>query len=261
MLKNNIKLTIVSLTHYYKLICRSLLFLAGIIMYILSKTTYLENHVFAFEYDYLILGVIWVFFVIEMFLRLFPSKTESIGCQKQFKHTFIEKEDTNIISMKTRPISTFICFMAWVTLNGIIGLLYFFNVIDAEILYLIALAYSVCDMICILFFCPFQTWFLKNKCCATCRIYNWDYLMMVTPLIFVPNIFTYSLIVIALIVLLRWEITYKLHPNRFIEGKNAALDCVNCNEKLCTHKKQLQSFLKKRREKIQKKINKLMKKN
>ena len=116
---------------------------------------------------------------------------------------------------------------------------------DKGILILIAIAYSVCDIICILFFCPFQTWFMKNRCCATCRIYNWDFAMMFTPFIFIPNWYTYSLLGCALILLLRWEITYKLHPERFSVSTNGCLDCSKCKEKLCQHKKQLRGFLKK----------------
>ena len=36
-------------------------------------------------------------------------------------------------------------------------------------------------VICILFYCPFQMWFLKNRCCVNCRIYNWDYAFLFTP--------------------------------------------------------------------------------
>ena len=95
-------------------------------------------------------------------------------------------------------------------------------------------------MICILFFCPFQTWFMKNRCCAVCRIYNWDFAMMFTPYLFIPNGYTWSLLGMSLLLLIRWEITVHRHPERFAENTNAALSCKNCEEKLCHHKKQLQ---------------------
>ena len=44
-------------------------------------------------------------------------------------------------------------------------------------------------------------------------------------------------------ILIRWEITYKRHPERFSSSTNANLNCSNCKEKLCKHKKQLQGFL------------------
>ena len=85
---------------------------------------------------------------------------------------------------------------------------------------------------------------MKNKCCTTCRIYNWDYAMMATPLVFVPTWYTWSLLACALALLIRWEITVRRHPEWFSEQTNCALDCRQCEEKLCHHKKQLRRFLK-----------------
>ena len=97
-------------------------------------------------------------------------------------------------------------------------------------------------MICILFFCPFQTWILKNRCCGVCRIYNWDYAMMFTPFVFIPNAYTWSLLAMSLVLLSRWDITLHMHPEWFSDRTNANAQCRNCKEKLCQHKKQLKSF-------------------
>ena len=43
----------------------------------------------------------------------------------------------------------------------------------------------------------------------------------------------------SLILMLRWEITFFLHPERFSPVTNGYLHCKNCSEKLCTHKRQL----------------------
>jgi hypothetical protein len=118
------------------------------------------------------------------------------------------------------------------------------GIFDEGIMLLLSSAYSVCDMVCILFFCPFQTWFLKNKCCATCRIYNWDYAMMFTPLFFVAKPYTWGLLGLSVALLVRWEVTFYRHPERFCETTNEYLRCANCSEKLCSHKKQLQSLWK-----------------
>ena len=68
---------------------------------------------------------------------------------------------------------------------------------------------------------------------------------MFTPLVFVKNIYSWTLLGAALVLLVRWEITVHKHPERFMEMTNKALSCANCEEKLCHHKKQLQVFLKK----------------
>ncbi len=249
------KISDISYLHYIKLICRSLLFCVALVIYIVNKIRGAEGLFLGIEDKPIILTVIWVVFVVEMILRFFPAEVESMGCQKQFERNFMPTEDC--VPEKTSWIRTFISAAAWILLNGVIGLLYFLGVYDAGVLVLIALAFSVCDMICILFFCPFQTWILKNKCCTTCRIYNWDYAMMFTPLVFICNSFTITLVALSVLLLIKWEVVYKIHPERYAENTNDALACKNCKEKLCQHKKQLQSFLKKQKEALKKNAEKI----
>ena len=232
-----ISLSKISILHYVKLVMRSALFVAVFITYIFNKTDIITKHG-------IIPTIMWCFFIVEMLLRFFPSKLESMGCQKQFKRNY-EPIGENITPINMSWKRTALVAFVWFLLNVLIGALYFVGWIDEGILFLIAIAYSVCDIICILFFCPFQTWFMKNRCCTTCRIYNWDFAMMFTPLVFMPSIYNYTLLGGALALLVRWEITYKLHPERFSTATNKCLDCSNCQEKLCSHKKQLRGFLKK----------------
>ena len=236
-MKASIHLSKISVKHYLKLLTRSLLFLAVLVFYILDRADVLKN------FKPIPIAV-WILFVVEIIFRFFPSRFESLGCQKQFKRNYQSKGDDVKPTNQPARVTALVAFL-WLALNAAIGALYLFGVIDQGILILVALAFSVCDIICILFFCPFQTWFMKNRCCATCRIYNWDFAMMFTPLVFIPDIYTYSLLGCALILLLRWEITYKLHPERFSVSTNGCLDCSKCKEKLCQHKKQLRGFLKK----------------
>ena len=190
----------------------------------------------------LIVIVTWTVFVFEMVLRFFPSRYESPGCQKQFARNYIKSGETRI-TIPDNNASVLVALI-WIVFNGIFGALYMTGVLDEGIMLLLCAAYSVCDMICILFFCPFQTWFLKNKCCVACRIYNWDYAMMFTPLFFVRKAYTWSLLALSVALLVRWEITFYRHPERFSEQTNEYLRCANCTEKLCAHKKQLQSLWK-----------------
>ena len=231
------KLSKISTLHYGKLILRSLLFLAVLLAYILDRTDILTYHA-------IIPMIGWISFVIEMLFRFFPSRLESMGCQKQFERNY-EPISPDAVPVKLSRRRTVRVVLAWLALNAVVGALYFAGLLDRGILILIAIAYSVCDIICILFFCPFQTWLMKNRCCTTCRIYNWDFAMMFTPLVFIPSLYTYSLLGCALILLAKWEITYLRHPERFSWATNKCLDCSRCEEKLCSHKKQLQGFLKK----------------
>ena len=233
------------LLHHVKLGFRAVLFLSALTVYIINRIKGTGEIFGGFEKNSLLLGAIWFVFFIEMLLRLFPSNAESMGCQKQFAKNYIKKPEAELCPRLESWKTTFAVATAWILLNGLIGVAYLLGLLDAGIMLLVALFYSVCDIICILYFCPFQTWFMKNKCCATCRIYNWDYAMMFTSLVFVPNAYAWSLLLIALVILLKWEMTVRKFPERFLEEANASLSCAVCQEKLCRHKKQLQGFLRK----------------
>lgn len=207
-----------------------------------------------------ILFAVWLIFVVEMIFRSFPSKFESMGCQKQFKRNYKPTDKGNVTVGRKSDKSIVVVAILWILLNGIIGVLYYMGVFDKGILVLISLAFSVCDMICILFFCPFQTWIMKNKCCTSCRIYNWDYAMMFTPMIFITDFFAQSLWIFAVILLLRWEITAHIHPEYFSESENSCLSCTECKEKLCHHKKQLLHFLNVNKKRLHVKGNDLLQK-
>ena len=256
-MKRKKKISIVSTLHYIRLVYRSALFVLLLISYIryrvFSGTPVIEN----VERLPVILYVTWAVFVVEMILRFFPSGYESPGCQKQFARNYVKSGETQIDIPDNN--ATVLVALLWIVFNGIFGALHMEGVLDDGIMILLCGAYSICDIICILFFCPFQTWFMKNKCCSTCRIYNWDYAMMFTPLFFVRKGYTWSLLALSVALLIRWEITFYLHPERFSEKTNDYLRCGNCSEKLCAHKTQLKSLWKQIEEYSTERIRRLKK--
>ena len=236
------KFSVVSIFHFVRLVYRSLLFLALLTAYILFRIRNGGEFVSGLEHRSALIIVTWSLFTFEMVLRFFPSQYESPGCQKQFAQNYVKSGETQIVIQDNN--ATVLIAMIWIVFNGAIGLLRMLEILDDGIMILLCSAYSVCDMICILFFCPFQTWFMKNKCCCTCRIYNWDYAMMFTPLFFVRNRYAWSLLILSVLLLIRWEITFYRHPEWFSERTNLYLECRNCSEKLCRHKKQLRTLWK-----------------
>ena len=231
------RLTAISTLHYIRLVYRSALFLAFAGFYVASLLTGRGNIKDMLDQHPVLLGVIWTVFTVEMVQRFFPSRFESPGCQKQFARNYIKTGKTEIVVEDNNAVM--LVALVWISFNGIFGALHMAGILDDGFMILLCCAYSVCDMICILFFCPFQTWFLKNKCCSTCRIYNWDYAMMFTPLFFVRKSYTWSLLALSIALMARWEITFYRYPERFSERTNGYLGCGNCTEKLCTHKVQL----------------------
>ena len=241
--KRRARLTPVSMYHYFRLVYRAILFLAVLVFYIryrLNKGIQGEQITDLLESRPVVLGILWLVFTVEMILRFFPSKLESPGSQKQFAKNYIRTGQTNIEIQDNN--GTMLVALIWICFNAVFGALYMSGVFDDGTMILISCAYSVCDMICILFFCPFQSWFMKNKCCSSCRIYNWDYAMIFPPLFFVRKAYSWTLLIMSLILMLRWEITFYLHPERFSPVTNGSLHCKNCTEKLCAHKRQLHSL-------------------
>ena len=224
--------------HYLKLLGRGFMFLLAVLLYVLGKINCggmfsgFENTVLPLIYT--------AIFSLEILLRFFPSGLESMGCQKHFRQNFRSRGDYDRKQLRRRSLKTIspVLFF-WLILNGAIFVLYFKGLIDWGMLILVSLAYSICDMICILFFCPFQSWMMMNKCCGSCRIYNWDFIMMFTPLIFFRHPLAYVLVGLSTLLLLRWELGAYFTPERYFEDTNACLSCANCTEHLCHHKKQL----------------------
>ena len=194
-MKNNRRISIVSTWHYIRLVYRSVLFVLLLISYIRYKLFSGAPVIERVERIPTVIYVTWLVFVVEMIMRFFPSQYESPGCQKQFARNYIKSGSTEIVIADNN--STVLIALIWIVFNGIFGALNMAGVLDDGVMVLLCSVYSICDIICILFFCPFQTWFMKNKCCSTCRIYNWDYAMMFMPLFFIRKTYTWSLLALS----------------------------------------------------------------
>ena len=130
-----------------------------------------------------------------------------------------------------KALFTFVLYFGALT---IIGLLYLsYNFLEDIYIYLLFLLINISDYFCILIWCPYKSIILKNSCCYTCRITNWDYLMKSYILIFVPNFFTLTLVILGILLFLVWEYNHHVYPERFYPISNDSLRCNNCNESLC----------------------------
>jgi len=183
--------------------------------------------------------VIWIVWIIDMILQLIPVKDRiPLGSQKLFKQRFKPIRDKiNYQALKDYVVSTtkaaYKIFIIWVAFLAVLGILYYSNIIGNSGLFIISVLFYVCDLICVLIWCPFRL-IMKNKCCTTCRIFNWDHLMMFTPMLFVVGVYSYSLLLMAFAVWLVWELCVMMYPERFWEITNTALRCSECTDKLCT---------------------------
>ena len=190
-------------------------------------------------------NLLWVILLASFALQLSPRSRVSRGCLKQFPQNFDRIEnavDGFLMHTKLKKLNLGATRVAiiWEIPNMAFAVLYYTGVFDVPEMLLITVLYYLCDVICIVFYCPFQRLFMKNKCCVTCRIFAWGTIMTVTPLIFIPSFYSWSLVALAIVCTAIWEITYRRHPERFCEETNAFLTCASCTDRLCLVKRALE---------------------
>ena len=185
------------------------------------------------------LHLLWGIWIIDTLLQVIPIRNRlPVGSQKLFARRFRPIHDKiNRQALRSYVISTtkaaYLVFILWCLLLSVIGFLYFNGIIGKTGLFMISVVFYVCDLICVLIWCPFRL-IMGNRCCTTCRIFNWDHLMMFSPLIFMGGFYGMSLVVVAFLAWLVWELCVMIYPERFWEKTNAALKCSECTDKLCT---------------------------
>ena len=185
------------------------------------------------------LHLLWLVWVADMFLQIVPIKNKvPLGSQKLFASRFRPiREKINHEALRRYVISTtraaYKVFLLWCLLIAVIGVLYSQGLFGKTGLFMISVFFYVCDLICVLIWCPFRL-MMRTRCCTTCRIFNWDHLMMFSPLIYMGGFFAISLVLMSLAAWLVWELCIMMYPERFWPNSNAALKCSQCTDKLCT---------------------------
>lgn len=222
-----------------RLVGRVLIFIAAVLLIIAAPEQFDILNGMNFFKEFSLLHLLWIVWLFDMLWQVIPAKNEiSLGSQKHFPAKFRPiAEKINPEALKRYIVSTtkaaYRVLILWVLLTAAIGVLHFCGIIDKAGLLLVTIFFYVCDLICVLIWCPFRL-MMKTRCCTTCRIFNWDHLMMFSPMIFVKSFYSLSLFIMSLIVWLVWEFCVLMHPERFWEKTNDALRCTSCTDKLCT---------------------------
>ncbi|MCD7947820.1 MAG: hypothetical protein LUG13_05920 [Oscillospiraceae bacterium] len=182
----------------------------------------------------LFLAVIWLFLFFSILLRLIPNPTSAIGARKQFARYYKPAPQADGKGPPPLHRGVLLSAAAWIVLNVIVLLAArSTDLLSPATVLLLVLLYAVCDMVCILFFCPFQLLFLRNRCCSVCRIYNWDCMMLCTPFLLYLNIYSLPLVLLAELLLVLWERAVFRNPQYFSDKTNTALRCANCTDRFC----------------------------
>ncbi|MBR4972579.1 MAG: hypothetical protein IKY59_06390 [Oscillospiraceae bacterium] len=222
-----------------RLVCRCLVLVACAMAAIAHSEMFAILDGFAFFKGFSWLHLLWFVWVVDMALQIIPIKNQvPLGSQKLWANRFRPiTEKINYESLRSYIISTtkaaYKVFLLWCALIAVIGILYRLEILGKIGLFMITVVFYVCDLICVLIWCPFRL-IMKNRCCTTCRIFNWDHLMMFSPLIFMGGFYAASLVVLAFLAWLVWELCVMMYPERFWDRSNVALKCSECTDKLCT---------------------------
>lgn len=225
--------------YFVRLVGRIIVFLLTALLLVCNPEEFELVLGFNFFKRFSVLHILWGIWVWDMVLQLLPVRAHiSIGSQKIFSSLFkpikekIHKENLKKYIRDTTR-AAYKVMILWVIVNVVIAVLYWQGIISVGTLVLISVFFYVCDLICVLIWCPFRL-IMGNKCCTTCRIFNWDHLMMFAPFATVLGFFTTSLFLFSFMIWLIWEICVFTYPERFWENSNMALKCSECTDKLCT---------------------------
>lgn len=222
------------------------LFRLGIFLLILVAYFYDKEHLIHLATQPIRRGVnflhlLWLYFMVMMLSHIFPTRARSFAGRKAKGEDYVPIPDYSELEMlrfvQDQNRKAWMIMLVWLSGNAVVGILYLLGWISASGLILLSVFFFLSDYICILFFCPFQSAIMKNRCCINCRIYDWGHFMMFTPMLFIPNFFSWSLFFTACVELIRWELLYAKYPERFWHGSNQMLQCDRCNEKICQLKR------------------------
>ncbi len=239
MNKEKVQTTKIRKQYIFRFVVRVAILIACVVAFIGMPKVFDVLRGWNFFRVFSLLHILWGIWMFGMICQLVPIKEHiPLGSQKHFFDRFRPiKEKINYQGLRNYVVSTtksaYKVFILWIALILAIGFFYRFGILNDSMIFMISVLFYVCDLICVLFWCPFRL-IMKNKCCTTCRIFNWDHLMMFSPMIYIDGFFSCSLFITSIAVWMVWELFFMMYPERFWEHSNDALKCSECTDKLCT---------------------------
>lgn len=224
--------------NYKRLIIKGLMLLAIFIAAIVCPD--ILTRLFTSGIGFLkIYHLFWAAAVLVLIKRMIPRFNRKLSSGKIFLKCFksrdIDKDDpAKQIKLRAykRKIDSgaFRAAIYWIFLVLTMGFWRKAGILPNVWLFVIVVFFVFMDEFCVTTWCPFKA-IIGNKCCFTCRINNWGYLMVFSPLVLLVSFWTYSILFLSLIVLIQWEYLYHKHPERFYELYNQNLTCRSCKTK------------------------------
>ncbi|MFA5211350.1 MAG: hypothetical protein WC414_02485 [Patescibacteria group bacterium] len=235
----------ISRKNLFKLIIKGSLFIISFFLVLLYPVEIIKFFSISILF-FKIYHLVWLIIIIGLLKSLLTiPKNISAGkiYLKYFKENkILTPEKLKIeLNLLKKEYNKKVFVSALVTLLVITSFLLFYSILNLNELwiYVFVIFAIFFDSFCVAIWCPFRNYIIKNKCCNSCRIYNWGYLMMFLPLNLIPSFWTYSIIFLSILILIQWEYIHYKHPERFYEISNSNLMCKNCKYStgFCKNKK------------------------
>ena len=162
MQKNSGDMSKTRAVYFMKLVGRCIILLIAVGVYIFDTDSFNIALGMNFFRGFSPFHILWCIWLWDMILQLMPVRAHiSIGSQKVFQSLFRPiKEKVNPKSLKKYIIDTskaaYKVMIIWVILSFVIGALYVKGVIDSGIVVLISVLFYVCDLSCVLIWCPLR---------------------------------------------------------------------------------------------------------
>jgi hypothetical protein len=224
-----------------RLVFRSLL-LAFVLCLMIIDPQLVKDILFLHYRNLYMFYIPWAFFMYSIVSEFLPNslKNREIGSGKLFSDRYAPKKYDRKKLRKlihTSNIRALRLLLFWITGFILIGILHHFNILTDYALYFITLVLYFGDQVCVNIWCFIRHFFIKAKCCSTCRVYHWDKFLTFSLLIYIPNFYTWSIVILSFLLMLQWEYRFYKFPERFFEISNANLMCKNCKHPCKKYKK------------------------
>lgn len=226
--------------YQFRLCMRILVCTVVVIFYFIAPEVFESAERMNFFRKPTFLHLLWLYWLIETILPSFATRGMiSVGSLKYAQRVYIPggkiKPDKLFAYAKRSTKDSLKVFLVWAVYMLCLFVGDMLGLLGTNEMIVICAILNVLDVIFVLSWCPFRTLLMKNRCCTTCRIFNWDHILIYSALFFVPGFFGATILLFSVIEFLVWEICFFLHPERFWEGSNSSLRCSNCTDKICTH--------------------------
>ena len=108
--------------------------------------------------------LVWLLLMLAMVRQLFPSRLKSPGSQKIFARRCLPSSGgVSREEIRQADQGALRVLLVWAAAHAGIFFLYAHQVVGKRFLVCLAGFYGVCDLICVLIFCPFRAWLMHNR--------------------------------------------------------------------------------------------------